>query len=49
MAAHRIWLIEYTDYNINVNDYFYPELINSLNVKITELKLIINKIQEVEK
>ncbi|HDJ2743809.1 TPA: hypothetical protein PP068_004265 [Salmonella bongori] len=49
MKAHRKWLMDYIDGNINVSTYFFPELVNSQKVKSFGLEFIINKIQEIEK
>lgn len=49
MKAHRRWLMDYIDDNINVGTYFCPEIINLSKVENPKLTLIINKIQVVEK
>ncbi|MDZ48619.1 hypothetical protein EDJ86_23130, partial [Salmonella enterica] len=48
MKAHRKWLMDYIDDNINLEIYFCPELTNSYKIETPALKLIINKIQEVD-
>ncbi|EBB2064488.1 hypothetical protein ACI5LY_004889 [Salmonella enterica subsp. enterica serovar Livingstone] len=48
MKAHRKWLMDYIDDNINLEIYFCPELTNSCKIETLALKLIINKIQEVD-
>ncbi|HHW9082592.1 TPA: LysM peptidoglycan-binding domain-containing protein [Salmonella enterica] len=48
MKAHRKWLMDYIDDNINLEIYFCPELTNSCKIETPALKLIINKIQEVD-
>ncbi|EDX3117335.1 LysM peptidoglycan-binding domain-containing protein [Salmonella enterica subsp. enterica serovar Mississippi] len=49
VKAHRDWLMDYINNNIKISTYFCPELINSRKVETPELKLIIHKIQEMEK
>ncbi|WBM71965.1 LysM peptidoglycan-binding domain-containing protein [Buttiauxella sp. WJP83] len=44
VKAHRKWLIEYIDYNINLFGYFCPELTKSPQLKDVKLEKILDEI-----